>query len=72
MELTESRLEITSMTFRDLSFRTDMTILGREAKVMIATLTFISKLKICGGDKRYRADAAKLNKSRSRGAENLY
>lgn len=44
-----SRLLTTSTPSWDFSLRTDMTVLGSEAKVMIATLTFISKLKICGG-----------------------
>lgn len=44
-----------------------MMILGREAKVMIATLTFISKLKICGGRKRSGMGRVLQNKSRSKG-----
>lgn len=41
------RLLITSVTSRESSYRTDMTTWGLDAKVMMATLTLISKLKIC-------------------------
>ena len=44
-----SRRWITSVTSREMSCRTDMTILGLDAKVIMATLTLISKLKICDG-----------------------
>lgn len=54
-----SRLWTTSVTSRDLSFRTDMMILGFDAKVMMATLILISKLKICEGQVRGRVRAPK-------------